>query len=379
MTVSALWFTRCPAPTPASIAICNGWLVDEFAPDGIKVLSLAASSDKSVHLSHYQHTQPNSFRFGGYVPPLVSRSRGADVRLIGLGWPDRTAEIVVRQDSDIRSAADLKGRRLGVPKRTNDSVDWWRATVLAGYEDALTVLGLSEADVNFIDIDIAREYVEDVVVGDASSLSLWGARSQFAVQREEAAAMVRGEVDALYTDAAMGAILKAAYGFRPVLGIGRTEDQGEGVSGHPTVLTVSGHLVETQPDLVHRWIMRLLDATEWSRANAQAAIQILARDTGLPEDFLAPAYSSRVHLQMDISLNPRRIALLKTKHDKLLRQGFLAAPIDFDTFIDAEPLRVALDRRNFSTSSPAVTTIDGVSGVRSPQDEDVAQARSAAL
>ncbi len=95
MTVNVLWFTRCPAPTAASIAICKGWLVDEFAGDGIKVLSLAASRDKSVHLSHYQHTQPNSFRFGGYVPPLISRSRGADVRLIGLGWPDRTAEIVV--------------------------------------------------------------------------------------------------------------------------------------------------------------------------------------------------------------------------------------------------------------------------------------------
>jgi ABC-type nitrate/sulfonate/bicarbonate transport system substrate-binding protein len=85
MSIDALWFTRCPAPTPASIAICDGWLVDEFKPDGIEVLSLAASRDKSVHLSHYQHTQPNSFRFGGYVPPLISRSRGADVRLNWLG------------------------------------------------------------------------------------------------------------------------------------------------------------------------------------------------------------------------------------------------------------------------------------------------------
>jgi ABC-type nitrate/sulfonate/bicarbonate transport system substrate-binding protein len=345
MTVNALWFTRCPAPTPASIAICNRWLVDEFAPDGIEVLSLAASRDKSVHLSHYQHTQPNSFRFGGYVPPLISRSRGADVRLIGLGWPDRTAEIVVPHDSDIRTASDLKGRRWGVPKRVNDSVDWWRATVLAGYEDALTILGLTESDIRLVDLEISREYVEDVVVGDDSSLSLWGARSQFAVQREEAAALIRGEVDALYTDAAMGAILKAAYGFRPVLDIGRREDDADGVSGHPTVLTASGTLIDTRPDLVHRWLMRLLDANDWCRLNPGAAIQILARDTGVPEDFLGPAYSSRVHLQMDISLSPRRIELLKVKHDKLLRQGFLAAPIDLDTFIDPEPLQAALDRR----------------------------------
>ncbi len=140
--------------------------------------------------------------------------------------------------------------------------------------------------------------------------------------------------------------LKAAYGFRPVLDIGRHEDDAEGVSGHPTVLTASGTLIDTRPDLVHRWLMRLLDADDWCRLNAAEAAQILARDTGLPEDFLAPAYSSRVHLQMDVSLSPRRIELLKVKHEKLLRQGFLAAPIDFDAFIDPAPLQAALDLRS---------------------------------
>ncbi len=41
------------------------------AADGIAVKSLAASGDRSVHLSHYRHTQPNSFRFGGYVRAAV--------------------------------------------------------------------------------------------------------------------------------------------------------------------------------------------------------------------------------------------------------------------------------------------------------------------
>lgn len=345
VTIDTLWFTRCPAPTPASIAIHNGWLVEEFAPNGIEVLSLAASKDKAVHLSHYRHTQPNSFRFGGYVPPLVSRARGSDIRVIGLGWPDRTAEIVVPADSDIRTGAELRGRRLGVPVRLNDSVDWWQATVRAGYEDALTVLGLGIEDVSLVEIGIAREYVEDITQGDARDLSLWGARSQFAVQREEAAAMIRGEVDALYTDAAMGAILKAAYGFRPVVDVSRAEDDEDNVSGHPTVLTVSGALLDGRPDLVERWLARLLDVDGWCRTNVESTIRILARDTGVPEDFLAPGYSARVHLQMDVSLAPRRIALLKTKHEQLLRQGFLAHPINFEEFVDPRPLAAAQERR----------------------------------
>lgn len=344
--IDTLWFTRCPAPTPASIAIRQGWMRDEFAQDGIEVLSLAASTDKSVHLSHYRHTQPNSFRFGGYVPPLISCAQGRDVRIIGLGWPDRTAEIVVRADSDIRSGEELAGKRLGVPVRVNDSVDWWQATVRAGYDDALANLGLSGDDVNLVTIEIAREYVADVTQGESPDLSLWGAQSQFAVQREEAAAMVRGEVDALYTDAAMGAILKAAYGFRPVVAVGRTEDQEDGIGGHPTVLTVSGALLDERPDLVERWVRRLLDAEAWCLVNEQEAVRILARDTGVPEDFLAPAYSPRVHRQMDVSLSSRRLRLLQDKLDHLERHGFVSGGIDLKSFIDSRPLDAALkDRR----------------------------------
>lgn len=341
MSIDTLWFTRCPAPSAASIAIRQGWLVDEFAPDGIEVLSLAASKDKSVHLSHYQHTQPNSFRFGGYVPPLISRSRGTDVRVIGLAWPDRVAEVVVRPSSPIRSAADLKGKRLAVPRRLNDSVDWWQATVRAGYDAVLEAAGLDQADVALTDVRIEREFVADVTQGSDHSQSLWGARSQFAVQREEAEALIRGDVDAIYTDAALGAIVKAAYGFRPVANIVGSEDATPALNGFPVVLTVSGALIDERPDLVARWLARLLDADAWSRTNVDEAQRILARDTGVPEDFLTLGYSPRVHRQLDVSLAANRIALLQRKHDTLLRHGFLAKPIDFGSFIDAAPLKAA--------------------------------------
>ena len=344
--IDTLWFTRCPAPTPASIAIRRGWLRDEFAPDGIQVLSLAASKDKSVHLSHYRHTQPNSFRFGGYVPPLMSCAQGRDVKILGLGWPDRRAEIVVREDSDIHTGAELAGKRLGVPVRLNDSVDWWQATVRAGYDDALSMLGMRQDDVTFVAIEIEREDVADVTLGDSHDLSLWGAQSQFAVQRAEAAALIRGEVDALYTDAAMGAILKAAYGFRPVFDVSRAEDDKDGVSGHPTVLTVSGGLAEERPDLVERWIARLLDAESWCLANEEEAVRLLARDTGVPEDLFAPGYSARAHRQMDVSFAPRRLRLLEAKVDHLVNQGFIEETIDLEAFIDEGPLNAALARRN---------------------------------
>lgn len=344
MTIDTLWYTRCPSPTAASVAIRQGWLEQEFVPDGIAVRSLASSTDKSVHLSHYQHTQPNSFRFGGPVPPLVSRSRGTDVRLIGLGWTDRSAGIYALPSSGIAAAADLRGKRLGVPRRLNDSIDWWRAQVLGGFKAALDKAGIPADDVSFVDIDVEREFVADASPGAQAGKSLWGAQSQFAVQREEIAALYRGEVDVLYSSAALGALLQAFTGARPVVDLSvRIEDEIGGQAGG-SLLTVSGALLDERPDLVERWLLRLLDAQAWAAANEADAKRIVGQDSGLPEDFVDAGYSPRIHTQFAVAFDPDRIAGVKARHDELLGKGFLAAPIDFDAFIDQRPLEAARAR-----------------------------------
>jgi ABC-type nitrate/sulfonate/bicarbonate transport system substrate-binding protein len=105
-----LWYTRCPGPSAAAIAINLGWLEREFSADGIAVKSLAASGDRAVHLSHYRHTQPNSFRFGGYVPPLLAKADGGDLKVIGLAWADRLAGVFALPGGPIKNAADLRQR-----------------------------------------------------------------------------------------------------------------------------------------------------------------------------------------------------------------------------------------------------------------------------
>jgi len=341
VTIDTLWYTRCPAPTAASVAIREGWLAAEFAPDGIAVRSLASSRDQAVHLSHYTHSQPNSFRFGGYVPPLVAASRGADLRVLGVSWPDRSAAVLALPESSIRSAADLRGRRFCVPKRMQDSVDWWRALVMASYSNALRVAGLDADQVHMVDVEIQKPYVADANAGHAAGQSLWGARSQFAVQRDEIAALLRGQVDVIFSDAAMGALVKAFLSLVTVIDLTAPEETGDVQNGQPLLLTASGSLIEQRPDLVGRWLARLLDAESWARENPERVRQIIAQDTGLPEDFVAAAFSPRVHRQLDLSLSPLRIALLQDKHDALLKNGFLAAPLDFQKLVDPRPLQHA--------------------------------------
>ncbi|MEP7244160.1 MAG: hypothetical protein ABI885_10785 [Gammaproteobacteria bacterium] len=341
MTIDTLWYTRCPAPTAASIAIREGWLAAEFEPDGVAVRSLASSKDTAVHLSHYTHTQPNSFRFGGYVPPIIAASRGADVRILGISWPDRSAAVFALPDSGIHTAADLRGKRFSVPRRMQDSVDWWRALVLSGFDHALHVAHLDARDVQMIDIEVHKPYVADANAGQAAGQSLWGARSQFAVQRDEISALIRREVDVIFSDAAMGTLIRAFLGLHPVIDLMATEESGDVRGGQPLILTATGSLIDERPDLVDRWLARLLDADAWAREHAERVNQIVAQDTGLPEDFVVAAYSERVNRQLDFSLSPLRLAMLEDKYEGLLARGFLAKPLDFERLVDQGPLERA--------------------------------------
>jgi ABC-type nitrate/sulfonate/bicarbonate transport system substrate-binding protein len=340
--VDTIWYSRCPAPTAASIAIRQGWLDAEFAPDGIAIRSLADAPDERLRLAHYSHDHPALFRFGGYVPPLIAQSRGADLKVIGMNWHDRVSGIYALPETGLRCGADLKGRRIALPVRRNDGMDWWRATVLAGIEQVRHATGLADGDITIVPIQIDRTYFADATTSAIAHQSLWGARSQFAVQREEIAALYRGEVDAIYSDAALAAVLQATTGAVPVELFRGHEDDSDGGFGHPIVLTVSARLLAERPDLVDRWVARLLAAQSWVRDNISEARRIFANDTGLPEALLDQGYSARLTEQVDVSLAANRIALLERKTDHLLRQGFLDRAFDFGAMIDHGPLNRAM-------------------------------------
>ncbi|MDQ2066050.1 hypothetical protein Q9295_06685 [Xinfangfangia sp. CPCC 101601] len=341
--MKTLWYTRCPAPTAASIAIRQGWLEAEFAADGIEVRSVSEAADEATRLAHYSHDHPALFRFGGYVPPLQALSKGVDLRIIGINWHDRSSGFFALPDSDLRKAnlgpQALAGRRIALPIRKNDRTDWWRATVLAGIAQLQRLLPDGAPPPVIVPIEIDRSYFDDATIGPEARASLWGSRSQFAVQREEIAALYRGEVDAIYSDAALSAILCATTGAFEVARMSGLEDDSEAGFGHPILLTVSAKLLDERPDLVDRWMAQLLQAQDWATQNASETRRIFANDTGLPESFLDQGYSSRLLQQIDINLSAERVAQVGKKYEHLLVNGFLDRPYDFNAMIDAGPLR----------------------------------------
>ncbi|MET0771055.1 MAG: ABC transporter substrate-binding protein [Solirubrobacteraceae bacterium] len=340
--ITELWYTRCPVPTASSLAIVQGWLDDEFARDGIAVASLRSSADRTVRESHFGHTQANSFRQGGNIPPLWARSHGADVRLIGLSWAEQYQAVVTRRDSGIEGPADLAGRKLALPRRLNDQIDFWQATALRGYESTLRHAGLSLDDVELVDLPVAEPYLPQD--GTAHSRSLFGAYTNRRLQSAEVVALVRGEVDAIYVAGGRGPDLEALLDVHVVFDIAAQDELALKINNiTPAALTVSGALLDERPDLVTRYVAASLRAAAWAKDNPVETRRIIAHEVGIAEDFVEPGYPDAIHANLEPSLDEVLVAALEDQLDFLVRHAFVESAFDIREWIDPAPLAAARD------------------------------------
>ncbi|WP_406397119.1 ABC transporter substrate-binding protein [Streptomyces uncialis] len=320
---ATLWFTRCPVPTATGIAADLGWLADEFTPDGISVRSLQDAPAATARDHHYTHALEGLFREGGNVPALWARSRGEPTRLIGLTWIEERQVVLVAADSGIHEAADLKGRRLAVPRHPLP-IDFWRAMALRGFEGALSTAGLTLADTVPVDVP-----------ADAHAAQ-WSA---------ELAALRAGTVDAVYAKGATAVEAAARYGARIAVELDDHPDRRTRVNnGTPRPITVRESLLDERPDLVARYLAVLVRAADWAAGHPDDLARVLSRETGAGATGVAGAYRARGHRDLRIDLSDERLDLLARQEHALRGHGFLAAPVDVRDWAAPEPLRGATDR-----------------------------------
>jgi ABC-type nitrate/sulfonate/bicarbonate transport system substrate-binding protein len=338
--VTELWYTRCPVPTASSVAISQGWLDDEFASDGITVASLRASGATTVRESHFDHTQADSFRQGGNIPPIWTRSRGNDLRLIGLSWAEQYQAIVTLPGSGIDGPEDLRGRRFGRTRHVNDKIDFWHASALRGLTWALRAGGLGLEDVQLVDVEETQPFVP---AHDAShSGSLFGAYTNRRLQAAEVLALIRGEVDAIYVAGGRGPDLEAFLDVHRVFDIQAQDDRELRISNiAPVALTVSGRLLDERPDLVTRYVAASLRAAAWAEDHERETHRILAHEVGIAEELSAPAYTPEVHANLAFSLDDDLVAAIESQRDFLLEHGYIAESFDVREWIAPEPLAQA--------------------------------------
>ncbi|MEX3899534.1 ABC transporter substrate-binding protein [Paraburkholderia sp. BR10954] len=343
--IQSIWYTRCPVPTPLGIAAHLGWLDDEFARDGITVRSLQEAQHAALRASHVEHTLDNSFRQGGSIPALWARSAGADTRVIALTWVDEAQAIVALPDSGIRTARDLRGRRIGLPKRAGERIDIFRAAALRGFLSVLELEGLTVQDIELVDV-AATGLREPAGAGalPAASFSNPGSVSSRRLYSAEIAALVRGEVDAIYVKGSLG--LESAYliGARIVVDIGfHPEPKVRINNGSPRPLTVNATTLERHPEIVSRFLARVIDVDGWAREHKQEVLGYLGRDTGSGDDWLRLGYGDDVHRRLRTDLDEASVAALDDFKRFLVDYDFL--PNDFDIHAWVDPRALAQSHR----------------------------------
>lgn len=337
-SLSQIWYTRCPVPTPVGLATQLGLLEATFADEGIQLRSIIDDPDPRIRSSHFDHHLPFSFRHGGNVPPIRARSDGAGTRLVGITWTDEFQAILTLPDSGITTTADLAGRRFGVPHRPAGIVDFMAATALKGLESALSLAGIPEDQVQ-----IVRIAQHQTVLEEHASTRLYGLRGRHPYAAE-ITALIRGEVDAIYVKGTGGISAANLLGAHTVAEFGFHPDPKIRInSGSPRILTVDDRLAEERPDLVTRLLETLIRAGDWASAHPEETRRFVARETGSSEEAVLAANGPDLHHHLGIGLDPDLIDAIGHYKDFLFRRGFLTDDFDIRDWLDRRPFDAITD------------------------------------
>jgi len=327
--VSEIWYTRCPVPTPVGLAVQLGLLEEAFAKEGVTLNSIIDSKDRSIRSSHFDHHLAYSFRHGGNVPPIRARSEGNPTRLVGITWTDEFQAIITLPASGIKTTKDLVGRRFGIARRPPGIVDFMAATALKGLVSALSLEGLSHQQVEIVDIPLA-----DSVLDGREGPQLYGLRNR-QPYGAEIAALLRGEVDAIYVKGTGGIAVANLIAAQTVTEFGFHPDPKIRInSGSPRVLTVDERLAEDRPDLVARLLETLQRASAWAEAHPDEVRRFVAREVGASEEVVAAANGPDLHRHLGIGLEPELVEAIGHYKDFLHEWGFLENNFDIDAWVD---------------------------------------------
>jgi len=340
-TTETFIYTRSPVPTPLGLAIQLGLIEQEFKSDAISIKSLHESDKPSELFSHFDHHLPNSFRQGGNTPAIWAKSNGSDTRVIGLTWTDEFQAIISLPNSGINTIKDLRGRKVGIPQHDNEakvSNDYNRAAAVRAFYVALEHDGLGLKDIELVDLPDSAY----ITVNEVARPGGWGQARHGYVN--EVYALVRGEVDAIYVKDVRGAEITHLLGAKVIFNLGFHPDTYVRISNcAPRPLTVNADTLEKHPDIVNRFLKRVVEAGLWAKKNQEESLRLIARETGWSEAWLLRVLGADFHLNMTIHLAEESIEGLNIAKDFLLAHAFISKDFDTASWIDSRPLEAVQD------------------------------------
>lgn len=254
-------YSRCRmVPTPSSLAAQLGYLQAEA--------SRHHEPGINIEFGDYDHRDDRYWmRNAASSRSLYARSRGSDAHAVAFSACESGDRILVQADTDIHTAADLRGRRIALPKIAGRHFDMDRQVFAKPYLTALHKAGLTLDDVRIIDTPFERPRLRDAPPEPRNFFEVAG--EMFLDQ------LRRGEVDAAVT------IVRPVdmTGLREIYS-SRTDDALI-ARGELRALLVSGPLLREHRQVVVRLLACLLRAQEWAAAHPADIPSLIGEDIGL--------------------------------------------------------------------------------------------------
>ena len=343
-----LFYSFCPVVLASHVALQRGFLEEEFAKDDVDIRHITTLPSRDWQ-SHFSHKYPHLIRDGGNVPPIWTRSEGADIRVIGMIWVRRAQVVLVKKDSAITSVKELKGKRLPLVRRLGSLIDFPRAITKRGIIMSLKAHGLGEDDVHFVDIPLSTS-----IISNEKAVTTTGGRKvpppsirvdepgKQLLKRPEVDALNRGEVDAIFAFGGAEVMLEQAGIGRVLYNLNDHPDWKYRVNHYPYVCTVTGELARDYPELLVRWMRALIRAGIWAKDNSDEVVDIMARERMVPLEAFKRSYPEDFHQHLVPEITDMGIEALEIEKRFLREHGFINNDFDVRSWVDGSFLEQAM-------------------------------------
>jgi 2'-hydroxybiphenyl-2-sulfinate desulfinase len=323
MTLNEFRYTICPVGNASFIsANKDEFMRDAFERLGVKPLPLQ-NLPKERHMAHYTHLDPALFREGGNIPPIWTKSKGAETVLLGLSCLRLHQYVLVRADSGIERPEDLLGRRLCLPVRPNAIIDFFRATVQRGFETLLDAIDLRKDDAEFVPTVVTDEKSR---IGDA-----------------EADALDNGQADAVFMLYAYAPRMMASGKYRAICDLASPNAKVPPLSNeYPNILTVSAHLVLDAPKIAVEYVKQAILASRWARTHLKETVELFAKQLRSTEEEASEAFLPDFNECLELSVSDELLSFLDDQKRFLLDHGFITNDFDIGNWLDESFLKTAL-------------------------------------
>lgn len=300
-----------PGAGPLAVARAKGWIDEEFRKDGIKVewnFFRAAGPAVNEAVSAGQL----DVVFLGDLAGVIGRARGLPTRIVVPGGRNSNSYLAVAPGSDIRTIADLKGRKVAVLKGTAYQRPFGRL---------LADARLTEKDLRVINMD-------------------WPTSK---------AAVVSKDIDATFGGADLQLLADKGVGF-PV----STKGKDPSYAIQSAVIATQA-FIDQRPEHLTRLVRQIVRAAQWAseESRRQELLQLYAEASGQPllvyqKEFEGENLKARTSPRFDEAYRAGYKGVVADG----LKLGLIRTPVDVDAWIEPRFVEQALKDLKLETHWP---------------------------